>query len=77
MQRRNEIGSARRMKNEIELGSIALVTKKSGYQYVGIWSLAPGIDYYWSPVVPATRGLHHITDPDVSFDVIGIECVDD
>ncbi len=52
-------------------GDIAIVTTESGHKYVGIYTLAPGIDYFWSPIIEGT-GTNQFTDPDKSFEVIGI-----
>lgn len=51
-------------------GDIAVVTKESGKQFVGVYTLAPGIDYYWKPVIEGTGG-NALLDPDVSAEVIG------
>lgn len=51
-------------------GDIAVVTQKSGNKYVGVWTLARGIDYFWCPVVPGTGG-NQLVDPDVSFEIVG------
>jgi hypothetical protein len=49
---------------------IAVVTTASGKTYVGVYLLAPGIDYFWKPVIPGT-GSNQIVDPDMSAVVIG------
>jgi hypothetical protein len=53
-----------------QLGDIAIVTTKSGKQYVGVWSLAPGIEYFWCRVVRKPK-INSLIDPDVDFEVIG------
>lgn len=51
-------------------GDIALVTQRDGTQYVGVYTLAPGIDYFWRPVIRGTGG-HQLVNPDVAHEVIG------
>jgi hypothetical protein len=51
-------------------GDIALVTTRSGKQYVGVWTLAPGIDYFWSRVTNKPK-INSLIDPDVSYEIIG------
>ena len=60
------------MKIDAQEGDIAIVTTKSGKQYVGVWTLAPGIDYFWRRLVPKPK-INSLVDPDVDFEVIGIE----
>lgn len=58
------------MKNVYEEGDIAIVTTESGHRYVGVYTLATGIDYFWNPVIKGT-GTNQFTDPDKSVEVIG------
>lgn len=53
-----------------EPGDIAVVTTQSGHRFVATYTLAPGIDYFWLPVIEGT-GRNMFTDPDVSFELIG------
>ena len=57
---------------EPQLGDIAVVTTQSGKQYVGVWTLAPGIDYFWRRLVSKPK-INSLVDPDVSFEITGIE----
>jgi hypothetical protein len=56
--------------NTAEEGDIAVVRTKSGRRYVGIYTLAPGIDYFWNPVISGTAPSA-LNDPDVAWVVIG------
>jgi hypothetical protein len=45
-------------------GDYAMVTTRSGVEHIAVYTLAPGIDYYWRSLLkPQKNGL---TDPDVS-----------
>lgn len=56
---------------EYEEGDIAIVTTKKGRRFVAKYTLAPGIDYYWNPVL-GREGLESIfVDPEVDVEVIG------
>jgi hypothetical protein len=56
--------------SNLEEGDIAIVTTKSGRRFVAVWTLAPGIDYFWHPVIHGTAPSA-LKDPDVGFVVIG------
>jgi hypothetical protein len=53
-----------------EEGDIAVVTTKKGKKFVGIYTSAPGIDYFWHPVIEGTGG-NMLTDSEVKIEVIG------
>lgn len=55
-----------------EEGDIAIVTTRSGYRYVGVYTLAPGIDYFWASAIKDDhKANNQLVDPDESFEVIG------
>jgi hypothetical protein len=56
-------------KDRLVEGDIAIVTKSNGRQYVGIWTLAPGIDWFWREVPDAIGDA--LWNHDVSYKVIG------
>jgi hypothetical protein len=60
------------MEVEPQLGDIAIVTTKSTKQFVAVWTYATGIDYFWRPVISGT-GTNVLVDPEVGFELIGIE----
>lgn len=51
-------------------GDLAIVTTESGRRFAAIYTLAPGIDYFWASVVPGTAPSM-LVDPDVSFEILG------
>lgn len=53
-----------------EEGDIAIVTTVKGRQYVGVYTLAPGIDYFWNAVVKGTAP-NPLIDPEYTYEVIG------
>lgn len=61
------------MRIEYEEGDIAIVTTKSGYQYVGVYTYAPGIDYYWRPLIKHDNSANNqLVDPDDKIEYIGV-----
>lgn len=51
-------------------GTEAIVTTRSGIKFRAVWSLAPGIDYWWMPV-EAVEGLQSaFLDPEVSIELV-------
>lgn len=52
-------------------GDIAVVTTRSGVKYVATYTLAPGIDYFWNPVISPKGFLGSLIDPDESYVIIG------
>ncbi len=58
------------MRITYEEGDIAVVTTRSGKKYVGIYTHAPGIDYFWAPAIPGTAP-NAMTDPDIAFEYLG------
>lgn len=49
---------------EFKPGDVAMVTTRSGREYVGVYTYAPGIDYFWRHLDGAERGTG-LTDPDI------------
>lgn len=51
-------------------GDMAIVTQKDGSRYMGVYTLAPGIDYYWRSIFP-DDGYDQLVNPDVSAEIVG------
>lgn len=54
-----------------ELGMLAIVEQENGNKYVAVYTLAPGIDYFWCEVIDGTMEGSQFTNPDRHVQVIG------
>lgn len=51
-------------------GTEAIVTTRSGIEFRAVWSLAPGIGFWWMPVESVEGLQSYFLDPEVSIELV-------